>query len=93
MTIIPAIVVHGGAWDVVRNLVEPNKVGIRQSVLAGIGVLKNEGNALDAVEVAIRVLEDDDSFNAGLGSVLTLDGHIEMDAAIMDGKTLSAGAV
>ncbi|MCK5588589.1 MAG: isoaspartyl peptidase/L-asparaginase [Candidatus Lokiarchaeota archaeon] len=93
LTILPAIVTHGGAWDVVRNLVEPNKVGIRQSVVAGIEVLKDECSALDAVEAAIRVLEDDDSFNAGIGSVLTLDGHIEMDAAIMDGKTLRAGAV
>jgi len=89
----PAIVVHGGAWDVSRELVGPNKTGIGQAALAGIEVLKAEGNALDAVEAAIRVLEDDDSFNAGIGSVLTLDGHIEMDAAIMDGSTLKAGAV
>jgi beta-aspartyl-peptidase (threonine type) len=90
---VPAIVVHGGAWDVSRELVAPNKTGISHAVLAGIEVLKAEGNAIDAVEAAIRVLEDDDSFNAGIGSVLTLDGHIEMDAAIMDGKTLRAGAV
>jgi beta-aspartyl-peptidase (threonine type) len=90
---LAAIIVHGGAWDVSSELIEPNKAGIRQAALAGIETLKAEDSALDAVEVAIRVLEDDDSFNAGLGSVLTLDGHIEMDAAIMDGKTLSAGAV
>jgi beta-aspartyl-peptidase (threonine type) len=89
----PAIVVHGGAWDVSRELVGPNKTGIGNAVIAGFEVLKDEGSALDAVEAAIRVLEDDDSFNAGVGSVLTLDGHIEMDAAIMDGKTLRAGAV
>ncbi len=90
---VPAIVVHGGAWDVSRELVGPNKTGISHAAIAGIEVLKAEGNALDAVEAAIRILEDDDSFNAGIGSVLTLDGHIEMDAAIMDGKTLKAGAV
>ena len=90
---LPAIVVHGGAWDVSSELVEPNKTGIKQAALAGIEILKAEGNALDAVEAAIRVLEDDDSFNAGTGSVLTLDGRIEMDAAIMDGRTLRAGAV
>ncbi|WP_287586274.1 isoaspartyl peptidase/L-asparaginase [Candidatus Borrarchaeum sp.] len=90
---MPAIVVHGGAWDVSRELVGPNKTGISHAAIAGIEVLKAEGNALDAVEAAIRILEDDDSFNAGIGSVLTLDGHIEMDAAIMDGKTLKAGAV
>ncbi len=89
----PAIVVHGGAWDVSRELVGPNKTGIGHAAIAGIEALKDEGNALDAVEAAIRILEDDDSFNAGIGSVLTLDGHIEMDAAIMDGKTLLAGAV
>jgi beta-aspartyl-peptidase (threonine type) len=90
---LAAIVVHGGAWDVSSELIKPNKAGIKQAVLAGIDILKAEGSALDAVEVAIRVLEDDDSFNAGTGAVLTLDGHIEMDAAVMDGKTLRAGAV
>jgi len=91
--IVPAVVVHGGAWDVSSELIGPNKSGIMEAVLAGISVLKAEGNALDAVEAAIRVLEDNESFNAGVGSVLTLDGRIEMDAAVMCGKKLEAGAV
>ena len=90
---LAAIVVHGGAWDVSSELIDPNKAGIRKATLAGIEILKAEGSALNAVEAAIRILEDDDSFNAGTGSILTLNGYIEMDAAIMDGKTLMAGAV
>ena len=84
---------HGGAWDVSSELIKANTTGIKKAVLAGMTILKEAGSALDAVEEAIRVLEDDPSFNAGVGSVLTLDGYIEMDAAIMDGKTLNAGAV
>jgi beta-aspartyl-peptidase (threonine type) len=60
---------------------------------AGATILEGGGAALDAVEAAARVLEDDPSFNAGRGSVLAYEGHIELDAAIMDGRTRAAGAV
>src|SRR5207245_10126965 len=60
---------------------------------AGREILQRGGSSLDAVEAAVRVLEDDPHFNAGKGSVFTSAGKIEMDAAIMDGKTLAAGAV
>ncbi|KAL3273720.1 hypothetical protein HHI36_015150 [Cryptolaemus montrouzieri] len=60
---------------------------------AGYKVLKRGGSALDAVEEAVRILEDDESMNAGRGSVLNLDGEVEMDASIMVGSTLAAGAV
>jgi beta-aspartyl-peptidase (threonine type) len=60
---------------------------------AGYEILKRGGSSLDATEAAVRVLEDDSHFNAGRGSVFTSAGTNEMDAAIMDGKTLAAGAV
>lgn len=68
-------------------------MGLRESILAGESVLKNGGSALDAVEQAIRVLEDNPLFNAGRGSVFSHAGKNEMDAAIMNGADLSAGAV
>ncbi|WP_048148201.1 isoaspartyl peptidase/L-asparaginase family protein [Palaeococcus ferrophilus] len=88
-----AIIVHGGAGTI-RNEDRIPKVleGVREAVLAGWRELKG-GSALDAVEEAVKSLEDNPIFNAGTGSVLTLDGKVEMDAAIMRGKTLEAGAV
>ncbi|AEC51660.1 plant-type l-asparaginase (l-asparagine amidohydrolase) [Pyrococcus sp. NA2] len=88
-----AIIVHGGAGTI-RDEARIPKVleGVREAVMAGWRELKR-GSALDAVEEAIKVLEDNPIFNAGTGSVLTIDGRIEMDAAIMRGKTLEAGAV
>jgi len=88
-----AIIVHGGAGTI-RNEDRIPKVieGVREAVLTGWRELKR-GSALDAVEEAVKALEDNPLFNAGTGSVLTLDGRVEMDAAIMRGKTLEAGAV
>ena len=67
--------------------------GLSAALAAGSDVLSNRGSSLDAVEAAVRVLEEDSCFNAGRGSVLTADGCIELDAAIMDGRDRSAGAV
>src|SRR6185437_1829674 len=64
-----------------------------QALEAGSGVLKAGGSALDAVETVIKRMEDDPLFNAGRGAVFTAEGRNELDAAIMDGRTLSAGAV
>ena len=69
------------------------RAGIEHALRAGREILDRGGSSLDAVEAAVRVLEDDPDFNAGKGSVFTSAGTNEMDAAIMDGKTLSAGAV
>jgi beta-aspartyl-peptidase (threonine type) len=71
----------------------PAQKGCRESVLVGWRILQNNGSALDAVEAAVRVLEDNPLYNAGTGSSLTRDGRIEMDAGIMDGATLHVGAV
>ena len=90
---MPAIIVHGGAGTIKKEDRIPKVIkGVREAVLAGWGELK-KGSALDAVEEAVKALEDNPLFNAGTGSVLTLDGRVEMDAAIMRGKTLEAGAV
>ena len=88
-----ALIVHGGAGTIRKEERIPKVIeGVREAVLAGWRELKR-GSALDAVEEAVKVLEDNPLFNAGTGSVLTLDGRVEMDAAIMRGKSLDAGAV
>ncbi|MFA4646951.1 isoaspartyl peptidase/L-asparaginase family protein [Pyrococcus kukulkanii] len=88
-----AIIVHGGAGIIRKEDRIPKVIeGVREAVLAGWRELK-KGSALDAVEEAVKVLEDNPLFNAGTGSALTIDGKVEMDAAIMRGKTLEAGAV
>src|SRR6266404_9009137 len=92
------LVIHGGAGTIDRAKMTPEKerkyrAGLERALAAGYDILKRGGSSLDATETAVRVLEDDPHFNAGKGSVFTSAGTNEMDAAIMDGKTLSAGAV
>jgi beta-aspartyl-peptidase (threonine type) len=89
---VPAIIVHGGAGADSSQAPEFRQ-GVRAAVLAGWRVLAEGGTALDAVESAVRALEDDPRFNAGRGSVLNRDGTIEMDASIMEGDRLQCGAV
>lgn len=89
----PVILVHGGAGDIPDSRIPLKIDGNKRSVEAGYKILANGGSALDAVEAAVRVMEDDEAFNAGYGSVLNLDGEVEMDASIMVGSTLQAGAV
>ena len=93
-----ALAVHGGAGTIERTNMTPEREkeyrgGIENSLRTGEKILRDGGSALDATEAAVRVLEDDPHFNAGKGSVFTSAGTNEMDAAIMDGKTLAAGAV
>ena len=88
-----AIIVHGGAHTIPADKIEAHKVGCLRAVDAGSALLTKGDSALDAVEAAIRILEDDPTFNAGLGSMLNADGEAEMDAAIMEGEHLGAGAV
>ncbi len=88
-----AIIVHGGAHTIASEKIEPHKVGCAHAVEAAAKLLADRGTCLDAVEAAIRILEDDPVFNAGFGSMLNADGDAEMDAAIMEGSGLHAGAV
>jgi L-asparaginase / beta-aspartyl-peptidase len=88
----PALIVHGGAWDIPDEAVEACLAGCKRALAAGWSVLASGGAALDAIEAAIVVLEDDPVFDAGYGSHLNLDGHVECDAIVMDGQTLRAGA-
>ena len=93
-----AIAIHGGAGTIVRSSMTPEKElqytkGLEEAILAGELVLSKGGNAIDAVETAIRSLEDNPLFNAGRGAVFNHEGKNEMDASIMEGKTLLAGAV
>jgi L-asparaginase / beta-aspartyl-peptidase len=92
------LAVHGGAGTIERSKMTPEKereyrAGLERALKAGYEILKRGGSSLDATEAAVRVLEDDPHFNAGRGSVFTSAGINEMDASIMDGKTLKAGAV
>lgn len=88
----PALIVHGGAWDIPDEAVAACDSGCRGALDAGWSILSRGGSALDAVEAAILVLEDDPVFDAGFGSHLNLDGRVECDAIVMNGETLRCGA-
>jgi beta-aspartyl-peptidase (threonine type) len=89
----PVLVVHGGAWAIPDDMVEAHLNGVRKAVAAGGEVLSGGGSALDAVEEAVVVLEDDETFDAGRGSFLNRDGKVQLDAFIMEGSTLRGGGV
>ncbi|XP_029690819.1 isoaspartyl peptidase/L-asparaginase-like isoform X2 [Takifugu rubripes] len=91
---MPAVVVvHGGAGSVPDKFAKAVVDGVKMAALDGFSVLERGGSALDAVEAAVRNLEDNVTFNAGHGAVLNADGDVELDAIIMDGRTLGSGAV
>ncbi|MEY2540718.1 MAG: L-asparaginase / beta-aspartyl-peptidase [Verrucomicrobiota bacterium] len=92
------LVIHGGAGTIERSKMTPesereHRAGLERALSAGYDILKRGGSSLDAAEAAVRVLEDDPHFNAGKGAVFTSAGVNELDASIMDGRTLKAGAV
>lgn len=92
------LAIHGGAGTIDRAKMTPEReeeyrAGLERSLAAGYEILKRGGSSLDATEAAVRVLEDDPHFNAGKGAVFTSAGANELDASIMDGNTLKAGAV
>lgn len=93
-----ALVAHGGAGAIARGDLSPEQEAAYREAMgvaanAGAAVLAADGSAMDAVEAAIRILEDDPLFNSGRGAAFTAEGRNELDASIMDGRTLAAGAV
>jgi beta-aspartyl-peptidase (threonine type) len=93
-----ALAIHGGAGALPQRSLSAERErafrdGLAQALLAAQSILEADGRALDAVEAAVAMLEDDPLFNAGRGAVLTIDGSVELDASIMDGEGLRAGAV
>jgi L-asparaginase / beta-aspartyl-peptidase len=89
----PVLIVHGGAWAMPDDMVDAHIRGVTNALAAGWQVLERGGAALDAIEEAVVIMEDDETFDAGRGSFLNRDGKVQLDALIMDGATLRAGGV
>ncbi|XP_032363620.1 isoaspartyl peptidase/L-asparaginase [Etheostoma spectabile] len=89
----PVVVVHGGAGHIPKARSENSTSGVRAAARTGYTILREGGSSMDAVVEAVTQLENNPSFNAGCGSVLNVKGEVEMDAIVMDGKTLGSGAV
>jgi beta-aspartyl-peptidase (threonine type) len=92
-SVSPVLLVHGGAWDIPADQLEAHTRGVAHAAQMGYELLRQGASSLDAVEAAVTILEDDETFDAGRGSFLTRDGHVQLDALLMDGATLRAGAV
>ena len=88
----PSLIVHGGAWDIPDEAVPDCNSGCERALSAGWSILANGGSALDAIEAAVMVLEDDPVFDAGYGSHLNLEGRVECDAIVMPGSNLRVGS-
>ena len=93
MTHSPILIVHGGAWAIPPEAEVDHERGVRAALEAGSKILSRGGTALDAVEAAVVVLEDDPTFDAGRGSFLTSDSRVQLDALLMDGGRMKAGGV
>ncbi|MFX0211723.1 MAG: isoaspartyl peptidase/L-asparaginase [Candidatus Hodarchaeota archaeon] len=89
----PAIIVHGGSWNIPDSLRIGHLNGVSKSVKTGYQILVEQGSALEAVEKSVVCMEDDPIYDAGIGSFLNEEGRVELDALIMDGKSLNAGAI
>ncbi|MGC9469378.1 MAG: isoaspartyl peptidase/L-asparaginase family protein [Anaerolineae bacterium] len=90
---LPVILVHGGAWYIPESEREEHVAGCRRAALAAWEKLLSGASALDAVELAVRLLEDNPSYDAGRGSYRNKEGRVQLDAIIVDGRTLDFGAV
>ncbi len=88
-----SLIVHGGAWDIPKKEIKAHRDGCLDALNRGFDMLSQGMSAIDTVEQTIRLLEDNDTFDAGFGSHLNAIGQVELDASIMDGKTLRCGAV
>ena len=89
----PTLLVHGGAWAIPADAAAAHESGVRAALEAGYAILSLGGSAIDAVQAAVTVLEDDPTFDAGRGSFLTSDGRVQLDALLMDGGRMKAGGV
>jgi beta-aspartyl-peptidase (threonine type) len=89
----PTLLVHGGAWAIPPQAAKAHESGVRNALEAGFAILARAGSALDAVQAAVTILEDDPTFDAGRGSFLTSDGRVQLDALLMDGGRMKAGGV
>jgi L-asparaginase / beta-aspartyl-peptidase len=89
----PVLLIHGGAWAMPDDAVVAHENGIANALAAGYALLEKGASAVDAVETAVSVLEDDDTFDAGRGSFLTQDGRVQLDALLMNGGNLRTGGV
>src|SRR4030088_1858741 len=89
----PVLLIHGGAWAMPDDAVAAHEDGIANAVAAGYALLERGASAVDAVEAAVAVMEDDETFDAGRGSFLTQDGRVQMDALLMNGENLRTGGV
>ncbi|HUN65812.1 MAG TPA: isoaspartyl peptidase/L-asparaginase [Bacteroidota bacterium] len=88
-----SLIIHGGAWDIPDDAVEAHRKGVARALEIGWHILETAGSSVDAVEKAILSMEDDETFDAGRGSHLNAAGQVELDASIMNGRTMSCGAV
>jgi len=89
----PTLLVHGGAWAIPDDAAAAHQAGVRRALDTGYAILARGGSALDAVEAAVTVMEEDPVFDAGRGSFLTSDGRVQLDALLMDGGRMKAGGV
>jgi beta-aspartyl-peptidase (threonine type) len=89
----PTLLVHGGAWAIPPDAAPVHEAGVRRALEIGHEILARGGAAIDAVEAAVALLEDDPTFDAGRGSFLTADGRVQLDALLMDGGRMKAGGV
>jgi beta-aspartyl-peptidase (threonine type) len=89
----PILLIHGGAWAMPDDAIAAHERGIAAALTAGWSTLSRGGTAVDAVEAAVTIMEDDDTFDAGRGSFLTRDGRVQLDALLMNGADLRTGGV
>lgn len=88
-----ALIVHGGAWEIPKDLTGTCRRGVERALARGWSILENGGSALNACQESVVELEDEPVFDAGVGSHLNRDGKVQLDAIIMDGETLKSGAI
>src|SRR5271167_4405603 len=93
MSVQPVLLIHGGAWAMPDDAIAAHEDGIANALAAGYALLERGAAAVDAVEAAVAVMEDDETFDAGRGSFLTRDGRVQLDALLMNGENLRAGGV